>query len=71
MNLEDWNTFVIYIHSKQWSELTKNSDKLILHCPGPAKTIPNASPFVMKILAYLRMTGIPYEVNTKNFICTL
>lgn len=37
--------------------------RLILHSFERAKTVPNASPYVMKLETYLRMADIPYKVN--------
>jgi len=39
---------------------------VLVHCFEPGKTIPNLSPFVLKLLTYLRMTGIPYQISTKK-----
>ncbi len=36
---------------------------LVLHSFERGKTCPNISPFVLKLETYLRMAGIPYEVN--------
>jgi len=39
---------------------------VLVHCFEPGKTIPNLSPYVLKLLTYLRMTGIPYQISTKK-----
>ncbi len=37
---------------------------IVLHQPGPALGIANASPFCMKVEAFLKLNGIPYKSKT-------
>ncbi|CAG7837488.1 unnamed protein product [Allacma fusca] len=48
---------------RKWETKTSGSETLIVHCPPWAKTLPSPSPFVMKVLTYLRIAGIPYELD--------
>jgi len=47
-------------------EATLPRDTVIVHCFEPGKTLPNLSPYVLKLVTYLRMTGIPYQLSTKK-----
>ncbi|MEZ0369071.1 MAG: glutathione S-transferase family protein [Candidatus Sericytochromatia bacterium] len=38
---------------------------ITLYQPPPAWGLPNASPFCMKLETYLRMAGIPFQVNSQ------
>ncbi|CAL8096531.1 unnamed protein product [Orchesella dallaii] len=46
---------------RRWKNTPK--DVVILHRIPPAIAAPNASPFVIKLETYLRMTNIPYEID--------
>jgi hypothetical protein len=44
-------------------------DVVIIHGFPASKNAPNPSPFVLKLLTYLRMENIPYEViSIKIFV---
>jgi len=47
-----------------WDRMSK--DYVILHQFQRATIIPNLSPFALKLETYLRMTGIPYKVDTSE-----
>jgi len=49
----------------RWMDTPK--DLVILHGVPFGKTVANPSPFVLKALTYLRMTGIKYVVDTKDY----
>jgi len=50
---------------EKWSNTPK--DVVILHCFPAGKTIPNASPFVLKVQTFMRMANIKYEMDTIDF----
>jgi glutathione S-transferase len=49
---------------KRWNNTPK--DKVIMHTIGPGKTVPNLSPFSLKLETFLRMAKIDYEIDTKD-----
>jgi len=50
----------------RWTNTPK--DVIIVHRFPSASTLPNASPFVIKLETYLRMTKIPYEIDEVDFM---
>ncbi len=52
---------LIILSREKWNGIGK--DKLIVHAVPSGKTIANGSPYVLKVLTYLRITKIPYEVS--------
>lgn len=42
---------------------TAGEDVVLVHCPTPGFLTPNISPFVMKLLTYLRLAQIPYKLE--------
>ncbi|ODM93959.1 hypothetical protein Ocin01_12720 [Orchesella cincta] len=60
----DWENYTAQPQKwllRRWKNTPK--DVVILHRIPPAVAAPNASPFVLKLETYLRMTNIPYEID--------
>jgi len=49
----------------RWKKTPK--DVVILHCFPPARTLPNASPFVLKVQTYLRMANIQFKLDHVDY----
>ncbi|XP_037793156.1 failed axon connections homolog [Penaeus monodon] len=41
-------------------------DVIVVHCPSPGRFTPNLSPFVLKLLTFLRLSGLPHLVDHKE-----
>lgn len=52
------------ISSERWDAPSKKN--LILHNLWRCRTLPNLSPYGLKLETYLKMTKIPYELDTKD-----
>ena len=52
--------FCICIFRKEWDNVDR--DLVIVHTMPSTKYCPDASPFTMKLLTYLRMVDIKYQV---------
>jgi hypothetical protein len=47
------------------------NDLVVLHQLKRGKLTPCISPFALKLETYLRMAGIPYQVNLKLKMCLI
>ncbi|XP_068223231.1 failed axon connections homolog isoform X3 [Palaemon carinicauda] len=63
-------TFLVYIYRRIIVRQIRRSvwksagdDVVLVHCPTPGYLTPNISPFVMKLLTYLRLAQIPYKLE--------
>jgi len=50
----------------QSGDVISPKDVVTVHRFPSGKTIPNPSPFVLKVETYLRMAKVPYEIDTKK-----
>jgi len=50
----------------RWNKSKCPKDVVVLHGVPRSKTVPAASPFVLKLETFLRMADIPYQYDSKN-----